>query len=281
MPRVRHVFLVGMVVFGYVGAASAQASLSEHLMMGNPSDAVADERNPENYLMVKEQYALSYNRAKGSPNWVSWRLSKDWLGSEDRSNDFRADESLPAGWHRVTQTSFVKSGFDRGHLCPSGDRTDNAVDNSATFLMTNMMPQAPRNNQQTWKHLEDYSRSLVKQKKELFIIAGPSGVGGIGKNGPKAKIVDKAGTEITAPNVTWKVILVLSDRKGAPVERVTKHTRVIGVIMPNSQTIDADWTEYRVSVDEVEQLTGFDFFSEVPDDIEDEIESITDDEDVD
>src|SRR5690349_9344962 len=120
----------------------AQASVSEHLTMGNPSSAKADPADSENFLMVKPQYVLSYNKKKATPNWVSWHLSKEWLGNEDRSNNFRADDSLPNGWFRVTQKSFARSGFDRGHVCPSGDRTASHDDNSATFLMTNMMPQA-------------------------------------------------------------------------------------------------------------------------------------------
>jgi endonuclease G len=75
--------------------------------------------------------------------------------------------------------------------------------------------------------------------------------------------------------------MVLPAKKGDAIGRVTNHTRLIGVIMPNEQSIDTDWPEYRVSVDEVEALTGFDFFSELPDDIETEIESITDDIEVD
>lgn len=271
-----------IAVFVLAGVVHAQASVSKHLTMGNPSNADDDPRHSDNFLMKKPQYVLAYNKSNATANWVSWHLSNKWLGDEDRSDDFRADQELPAGWFRVTQRSYVKSGFDRGHICPSGDRTADPDDNSATFLMTNMMPQAPRNNQQTWKHLEDYSRSLVKSKKELFIIAGPAGAGGIGKKGQRNQLIDNPTREaITVPHSTWKVIMVLPEKRGDPIARVTTHTRLIAVVIPNEQQIETDWTEYRVSVDEVEELTGFNFFSELPNDIEDEIESITDDVEVD
>jgi endonuclease G len=117
--------------------------------MGNPSGATTDEAQPSNYLLSKAQYALSYHRDQGKPNWVSWHLSSNWLCSAARQDDFRADPDLPATWYKVGASSYTGSGFDRGHNCPSADRTSTVADNSATFLMSNMMPQAPRNNQQT------------------------------------------------------------------------------------------------------------------------------------
>jgi endonuclease G len=71
---------------------------------------------------------------------VSWHLATNWIGSAARQDDFRADPNLPAGWYRPGATSYSGSGFDRGHKCPSADRTSSVADNSATFLMSNMMP---------------------------------------------------------------------------------------------------------------------------------------------
>lgn len=115
--------------------------LPEHLTLtlGNPSSATADPAQPTNYLLSKPQYALSYHRDRGIPNWVSWHLSTDWRGSATRQDDFRPDASLPAGWYQVQSNSYTGSGLDRGHNCPSADRTSTVADNSATFLMTNMI----------------------------------------------------------------------------------------------------------------------------------------------
>jgi len=73
--------------------------------------------------MQKSQYTLSYNCSKGTANWVSWHLSAAWMGPTARQDDFRADNTLPTGWYRVTPTNYVNSGFDKGHMCDSEDRT--------------------------------------------------------------------------------------------------------------------------------------------------------------
>lgn len=225
--------------------------VSEHLTMGNPSNAVTDVSQPNNYLMEKPQYSLSYSRDNGGPNWVSWHLDASWLGSAPRQDDFRADTTLPTGWYRVQGTDFSGSGFDRGHMCPSADRTITITANSATFLMTNMIPQLPANNQGVWANLESYSRTLVSQGNELYIISGGHGLQFFIANG-----------HVAVPAQTWKVIIVLPVGSN-DVSRVTTSTRTIAVVMPNSGTIGSDWRAYRVSVDQVEAITGFDFFSNV------------------
>lgn len=230
-----------------------------HLTMGNPSNAVADVNTPLNYLMAKQQYALSYNRDRGIPNWVSWHLDPTWLGTTPRQDDFREDPTLPAGWFRAQDSSYSGTGFDRGHHCPSGDRTGSVPDNSATFLMTNMMPQAPNNNQGPWAQLEEYSRTLVDQGNELYIVMGGAGQGGVGSNGAANTI---AGGNITVPAYTWKVIIVLPQGVN-DVDRVVRTTRVIAVIMPNVQGLNTNWRTWRTSVKSVERLTGYNFFSNV------------------
>jgi len=252
----------------------APPSSSEHLTMGNPSNAVVDVNQPNNYLLDKPQYAVGYSRDNGRPNWVSWHLDSTWLGSTPRQNDFRNDTTLPAGWYQVLSTDYSGSGFDRGHHCPSGDRTNTVASNSATFLMTNMMPQAPDNNQGPWEALESYCRTLVAAGNELYIIAGGSGSGGTGSNGGVTTTV--ASGHVTVPSQTWKVIIVLPVGDN-DVSRVTNSTRTIAIIMPNAQGIRAnDWKTYRVSVDQVEALTGYDFLSNVPVNIQAVIESQVD-----
>ncbi|MFL6230597.1 MAG: DNA/RNA non-specific endonuclease [Pyrinomonadaceae bacterium] len=253
----------------------APPSSSEHLVMGNPSNATADVNQPTNYLMVKNDYALAYHRDRGTPIWTSWHLDSSWLGSAPRQNDFRNDTTLPAGWYQVLGTDYSGSGFDRGHMTPSGDRTSSVPVNSETFLMTNMIPQAPDNNQGPWEQLESYCRTLVSQGNEVYIISGGSGIGGTGSNGGTTSTI--AGGHVTVPSQTWKVIIVLPQGAGDDAARVTTSTRTIAVIMPNTQGIRTNtWQQYRVSVDQVEALTGFDFFSNVPTNIQAVIEASVD-----
>lgn len=235
---------------------------NEHLVLGNPSNAVTDVNQPFNYLLPKAQYVMSYHRDRGIPNWVSWHLDSTWIGSAPRQDDFRPDPSLPEGWYRVTQFDYQGSGFDRGHHTPSGDRTRTVADNSATFFMTNIMPQAPANNQGPWEELESYCRTLVNQGNELYIIAGGAGTGGSGSNGGITNTI--AGGKVTVPAVTWKVIVVIRNGDN-DLQRVDKTSRTIAVIMPNRQDIgiNTPWRNFRVSIRAVETLTGFDFLSNV------------------
>ncbi|MBB6611681.1 DNA/RNA non-specific endonuclease [Pontibacter sp. Tf4] len=249
-----------------------ETSNSVHLTLGNPSGAITDVNQPNNYLLLKTQYVMSYSRDKGTANWVSWHLDNTWIGSTPRQDDFRADATLPSGWYRVGSTDYSGSGFDRGHMCPSADRTASVTDNSATFLMTNMIPQAPRNNQGAWAQLENYCRSLLSSGNEVYIISGGYGMGGSGSNGYTTTI---AGGKVTVPSNTWKVIVVLpkGDNDAA---RITTSTRVIAVDMPNDQNVQSDWKLYRTTVDAIEAKTGYDFLSLVNDNTESVLEATKD-----
>lgn len=243
-----------------------------HLTFGNPSGAEADLQMPNNYLMVKPEFALSYNRSHGTPNWVSWHLADEWIGSLARVDTFRPDPAVPAEWYRVLHTDYFGSGFDRGHMTPNADRdpeTSSPI-NQATFLMSNMVPQAPDNNQGPWANMENYLRTLLPAN-ELYIVSGPAGVGGTGSSGFMTTF---ANGHVTVPASTWKVALVLPKQSGNDVARVTAGTRTIAVILPNTQGIrSVDWTTYLTTIDAVESLTGYDFYANVPDAIENAIEA--------
>ncbi|WP_017651776.1 DNA/RNA non-specific endonuclease [Fortiea contorta] len=239
-------------------------SISVHLLLGNPSSASPTSITPDNYLMVKSQYALSYNRSKGTANWASWQLNSSWLGDAERQNNFRPDSTLPVGWERVTPAMYTGSGYDRGHIAPSADRTKTKEDNAATFLMTNMMPQSADNNRNTWGNLEDYCRELIAQGKELYIVAGPFGSLGEPLKG-----------KVTVPQTTWKIVVVL-DKPGSALKDITATTRIIAVNIPNQQGINSDWRTYKVSVDELEKLTGYNFLSNISPNIQEVIESKVD-----
>ena len=251
---------------------AAVAGRDDNLALGNPSGAVASAASPTNYLLVKDQYTLSYNRDQGKPNWVSWHLSSAWLGSAPRQDDFRADANLPSGWYQVKATDYSGSGFDRGHNCPSADRTSTVADNSATFLMSNMMPQAPQNNQQTWAGLENYARTLVDAGNELYIVCGSYGRGGTGSAGYETTI---AGGKVTVPARCWKVLVVLPTGS-TDVSRITATTRVIAVNTPNDNSVNASWGSYRTSVDAIESATGYDLLSALPSTLQTTLEAKTD-----
>lgn len=248
----------------------------EQMLLGNPSGATAEVSNPNNYLLTKPQYALSYSKNRGTPNWVSWHVSKDWLGNAPRQDNFRSDMTLPEGWYRVKSSSYSGTGFDRGHNTPSADRTRTVEDNAATFLMTNIIPQAPRNNQETWANLEDYTRDLVQAGQEVYVIMGSYGIGGTGSNGTTNKIDEG---RVTVPSRIWKVLVVLPEGNN-DLSRINTDTRVIAVNTPNTQTVRSDWASYRTTVDAIEKATGYDLLSAVPTDIQEVLESRVDTEPV-
>jgi endonuclease G len=232
---------------------------SVHLTLGNPS--VANNTDANNYLILKKQYALSYNRDKGIPNWVSWKLNKSWLGEAPRSNNFRPDDTIPDGWYRVTPNDYTRSGYDKGHMTPSADRTDSVEDNAATFLMSNIIPQAPDNNQGYWANLENYTRKLASEGKELYIISGGYG--------EKQKI---AKGKVSVPNRVFKIIVVTEPGKG--INSINASTRVIAVDTPNMNgNKDSDWTQYITTVDAIEDNTDYNFLSNVNSSIQNAIES--------
>ncbi|KEO83975.1 DNA/RNA non-specific endonuclease [Tumebacillus flagellatus] len=269
-------FLTGVTMaaglFAAFASTSAFAADNDNMLLGNPSGATTSTSNSNNYLMTKTQYALSYNNSKHEANWVSWHVGASDLGSTARQDDFRADTTLPSGWYQVGASEYSGSGFDRGHMCPSADRTSSVANNSATFLMTNMIPQSPNNNEITWANLENYGRTLVNAGNELYIIAGGYGQGGTGSNGYATTV----GNGVVVPAYTWKIMVVLPNGTN-DLSRISTVTRVIAVMMPNNQTVNSQpWGYYRTTVDSIEAKTGYDFLSAVPTTIQSAIESKVD-----
>lgn len=248
---------------------------NDNLLLGNPSNAgTSVTANVSNYLLRKTQYVFSYNSVEGKPNWVSWHLNSSDLGSSGRVGTFSADPTLPSSWYQVTTNSYTGSGFDRGHNCPSGDRTTSVSNNDATFYMTNIMPQAPNNNQVTWAGLEDYTRNLVTGSgMEAYIIAGSYGKGGTGSNGGVTTTIDNG--KVTVPSNCWKVIVLLSNANN-DLSRINTSTRVIAVNMPNKNSITSDWKTFRTSVDAIESATGYDLLSTLSTSIQSVIEAKVD-----
>ena len=252
-----------------VALAEPQGS-ALHLVLGNPSEATDDAKNKNNFLIERSQYVVSYNSAKGVPNWASWHLDKSDIGKIPRMDAFRPDPTLPKGFNVVVPSEYTipqgknnKAKYDKGHLCPSKDRTDTESNNCATFYMTNMVPQTPDLNEHLWQSLEEDSQTLALSGFELYIIAGGSGF--IEQVGPVKKIA--------APKWCWKIIVVLPEGSN-DLKRIDENTRVIAVNMPNKLGVSKDpWQKYIVTVRDIEKATKFNFLSNIPQDIQDVLET--------
>ncbi|HEX7840191.1 MAG TPA: DNA/RNA non-specific endonuclease [Kofleriaceae bacterium] len=238
----------------FAGFQSGQGVLlSVHTTLGLPSPVSTLDLN--SFLSVKPEYVVSYNSGRKVPNWVSWELNTSYLGSTARQDDYRPDDTLPVTLPQAQLADYSGSGYDRGHMCPSADRTLTVAANSDTFFLTNMVPQAANNNQGPWNDLENECRTLARAGKELFIISG----------GTFSATSNLVGSGVVVPDETFKVIVVL-DAVGQGPADVTANTRVIAVLMPNENVLigqSTPWRNFRVSVDSIEALTGYDFLSDV------------------
>ncbi len=236
--------------------ARAVIDAALQMQLGNPTGATVDPTNHNHYLIQRTVYALDYNDNRGVPNWVSWDLTASDVGSTERSDTFFADTSLPAGFYIVQPSAYSGSGYDRGHNCPSKDRSDNQTDNDLTFLMTNIVPQDPNNNSGVWAQFEAYCRSLLSTQ-EVLIVCGPRGFG--------AQTI--ASGHVYVPSNLWKIAVCVPLGSGTAYTRITNapasSIRVIAIDIPNSPQSNS-WQSFVTSAKQLQSLTGYTFFNALP-----------------
>ncbi|MBQ0021758.1 MAG: DNA/RNA non-specific endonuclease [Prevotellaceae bacterium] len=208
-------------------------------------------------LLFKTQFIISYNVETHCPNYVCWSLTKDRLKiNVQRSDNFHGDPVISEN-SQVQTFDYSGSGYDRGHMCPAGDNKNDAKAMDESFCMTNICPQAHNLNTGDWNDLEQQCRQWVRDYGTLYICCGPI----YDSKNPKT-IGKRRDLRIAVPDRFFKVILSMG--------RVPK---AIGFIYPNDDT-HRDMRSYAVSVDKVEEITGYDFFYQLPDDQEKKLESV-------
>lgn len=228
-------------------------------------------------LLSRVGYSVSYNKDTRCPNWVAWHLTKDHAdGPYPRKGvPYYDDEGKVIGVGFVTSETCGRGGylFDReaespapsvrdipnnrygmshGHLCPAGDNKWSKAAINQSFLMTNMCPQDEKLNQGDWRILEERCRKWAQHYGDIYIVAGP-----LFYNGEQRTIGEN---NISVPDAFFKVVLCLNDTPKA-----------LGFIYPNTGE-HHQMHEYVYSVDEVEVEAGMNFFANLPDEIEDEVE---------
>lgn len=260
-----------LVAWAPPAPAAAQAE-SVHLALGNPSGAAPDPTQIENLLIVREQYALGYRCGDGIARWASWRLVATDMGDDERDSSFRQDSSLPPGCYIVRDADYTGSGYNRGHLVPSADRTFSEQDNRATFLFTNAMPQSPNNNGGPWLDMENLGRELATDGDEVYTLAGPDGE--LGR-------LPAPGGPLRVPARTWRALLAVPAGAGDPAARVTTATRLTAISVPNGKDDPSvrrsdDWELYATSVDAIEAATGLDLFGALHPTVQRVLEARTD-----
>lgn len=209
-------------------------------------------KTPEQ-ILHRTGYTVSYNRTTMLPNWVAWHLTAAHAdGSAKRSGiSFQEDEDVPSP--RATDTDYRSSGYDRGHMCPAGDNKWDKTAMTESFLFTNICPQAPSLNRGDWNEMENACRRWAQEYGDIYIVCGPILYKG------KHKTIGK--NHVTVPEAFFKVVLCT---KGTP--------KAIGFIYKNEDG-NRPKGDYANTVDEVERITGYDFFPSLPDDVEKKVEA--------
>jgi len=224
----------------------------------------------DDFIIKRSQYVLSYNYRRNLSNWVSWNLHADWFGDAPRNSNFIPDIYLPDSFYQVESSDYTNSGYDRGHIVRSNERTNDPCDNLTTFYMTNIMPQLHDLNGGPWLKLEDYCKDLcLIENKELFIVGG-----GIFSSDSTINNWDSIpeSQRIAVPDSFFKIIVILERDQG--LRDIDSSTQVIAVAMPNINGIMSNgWEQYTTTVDRIEESTGYNFLDLIPDVIENYLEN--------
>ena len=206
-------------------------------------------------ILMKSQFIISYDTETLCPNYVCWSLDADRVnGTVGRSDNFHADPVL-TGSCAVEKYDYSGSGYDRGHMCPAADNKNSEVAMDESFCMTNICPQNQSLNRGAWNELEQLCRDWARDYGTIYICCGP-----IFDSPKHRKIGTRSDVKISVPDRFFKVVLFLG--------RVSK---AIGFIYPNEACYE-DIRDYAVSVDEVEEITGMDFFFQLDDELEEQLE---------
>jgi endonuclease G len=209
-------------------------------------------------VLKRKGYMLSYNIDTLIPNWVGWTLTDSHVGGEcHRDNNYYEDNDVPSP--KATNDDYIGSGWSRGHMCPAGDNKWDAIAMKESNFLTNICPQNAKLNSGLWNKIEQDCRKWAKKYNEIYIVCGPVLLDKehetIGKN------------KIVVPEAFFKVILRMNPQPSA-----------IGFVVRNNDG-KKKRDQFVNSVDDVERITGIDFFPALPDSIEDKVEAYVNIED--
>lgn len=248
--------VIVIVVIAYLVATAKKPAHKDGGGVATTAERLQEVKNPAGLreeIIPYTGMTVSFNRNTHEPNWVAWELlGSEVTGESGREPGFLVDPEIDGC---ALPEDYRNTGFDRGHMAPAGDMKWHPQAMRESFYMTNICPQSPDLNRGAWKKLEEKCRQRAEADSSLVIICGPV----FDKSGPAARI---GGTGVAVPQSFFKVIL-------APF---VEHPWAIGFIMPNGY-VDGGMQKAAVPVDQVEALTGYDFFSALPDSIENDIEA--------
>ena len=212
---------------------------------------IMDDRKSQ--IIVHMGYSVSFNEDTRLPNWVAYELTqKEADGTFKRSGRFLPDPEVKG--RQADNDDYRNTGWDKGHIAPAGDMkwAEQAMYESCYF--TNICPQNHNLNGGDWRSLEEKCRDYARRFGNIYIVAGP--IIGENKNGVIGN------NQVKIPDAFYKVLLVCNEGKyegiGFYFENIAGHKSL---------------STYVKTIDEIESLTGIDFFFLLPDDIENTVES--------
>ena len=204
------------------------------------------------YLIQHTYFTLSYSETNRQAEWVAYNLTPESInGPQERTDNFRIDPKVKK--NPVGSGDYSGSGYDRGHLCPAGDMKLNLTSMSETFYMSNMSPQNPSFNRGIWETLESRVRTWAIEKNGVYVVTGPilKNTCGTIKNGT-----------ISVPCSYYKIVF-----------KDNGNEKIAIALILNNQGSSSSLKSFVTSIDNIEALTGIDFFSSLSDDIENKLES--------
>jgi endonuclease G, mitochondrial len=203
-----------------------------------------------NQIVRHTYYTLSYSEPNEQAEWVYYELTADMVrGMQKRTDDYRPDEKVTTISAQLED--YRGSGYDRGHLCPAGDMKQNLTAMSESFYLSNMSPQDKDFNAGIWNDLENKVRSWVLVKDKLYVVTAGVLKSNLGKIGPDG---------VTVPKYFYKVLYD------------PRNEKMIVFLIPNENSTKP-LQQFAVTVDSLESLTGIDFFPDLPDSLENRLES--------
>ncbi len=212
-------------------------------------------------------YSLCYRESYEQAEWSAECIKSSMLEKNaTRSNDFRPDDKISTG--SATLDDYKSSGYDRGHLVPAADMSFNQDAMSETFYMSNMSPQAPQFNRGIWVNLETQVRAWAQKFGKIYVVSGPV----LNKSAEEFSSIGK--NQVSVPEFYYKVIIapVYKDEDDRNTPEDSESVMAIGFVIPNQKCENEFWN-YAVSIDEVEKLTNIDFFPQLEDSLENQVES--------
>ena len=211
-------------------------------------------RDRPSTILMRVGYMASYNKQTRTPNWVAWHLTKDHTyGNNQRSGEvFVEDEQVPAP--RATLEDYYNSRYDRGHMCPAGDNKWSAKAMHHTFLLTNICPQNHGLNKYEWNDVEMLGRDWARKYGAIDVVCGP-----VFRKEMEPRYIGR--NKVRVPDAFFKVVLCRS-----------RQPKAIGFLFENKGK-KQPYSQAVCTVDEVEALTGIDFFPALDDKTENRIEA--------